>query len=571
MHTLLPYLKPFKKQCIIGPFAKLSEAILEVILPTIMAFVIDEGVMKHDFQLVLAYGGLMIFMVFIGFGFSITCQYNAAKASQGFGTNLRNALFEHITTFSYQDIDHFSTSALTNRLTNDVNQLQIGVAMLIRLVVRSPFIVIGALMMAFFLDYECALILLGSVPFIIIVLFLFIKYSSPIYIWYQKKLDAFANLLDDNFAGIRVIRAFVSQRLEKRRVDDAAFDLQQQMMKVSKLSALLNPVNALIVNGAILVLLYISPLRLESGSLAPGVIIAMINYASQILVALIAVSNMIVIFTKANASIPRIVEVLEYNPTFQEGNKSTPKYTKETLNFSHVSFSYGQGEEALSDISFIMHEGERIGIIGGTGCGKSTLAYLMCHLYEPTKGSISLYEQPINEYTNAALLENITMVPQTNELFSGTIKENLCHGSHTCQEDINKALRDAQAMEFIEQLPKGLDTLLERSASNLSGGQKQRLCIARALLYQPKTLILDDSCSALDFKTDALLREALRTRASLSNQIIISQRVATLLNCDRILVLHDGRMVGFDTHNALYETCSIYQEICNSQNIGRLS
>lgn len=320
MRNLLTYLKPYKKQCVIGPACKFMEAIFELLLPVVMAYIIDKGITNNDIQLVFTLGALMILMIIIGFGFSITCQYNAALASQGFGTNLRNAVFRHISHFSYEDIDYFTTSSLTNRLTNDINQLQLAVAMMIRLVIRSPFIIIGSLVITMFLDFQLSLILIASIPITVLVLYLFIRFSTPLYKKYQKKLDRFASILDDNLAGVRVIRAFVSQRRETKRFDETAEDLQKQMMKVSRLSALLNPMTSLIVNGAIIILLWRGSIQIHIGRIQPGIIIAFINYATSILIALVAISNLIVIFTKAAASAQRVNEVLAHTPSLKEGN-----------------------------------------------------------------------------------------------------------------------------------------------------------------------------------------------------------------------------------------------------------
>lgn len=568
MRKLVHYLKPYRKQCTIGPFCKLMEAILELLLPSVMAIVIDQGVAHNDLPFVFMLGGLMILMVFAGFGFSITCQYNAALASQGFGTNLRNIVFHHISQFSYEDIDYFSTSSLTNRLSNDINQLQVAVAMLIRLVIRSPFIVIGSLIITMFLDMRLALILLASVPVNALILYVYIRCSAPLYRYYQKKLDRFATILDDNFAGIRVIRAFVSQHKERVRFHEAADDLQKQMMKVSRLSSLLNPFTSLIVNGAIVVILYTGGWQIEIGGIQAGVIIAFINYATQILLALVATSNLIVIFTKASASAQRINEVLDHEPSMRQGRQAITPCGDMAVSFEQVSFSYGEGDAALSDISFMVKTNETIGVIGGTGSGKSTLAHLLCRFYDPDEGTIRLFHHPIEEYDAQSLAKAVCIVPQTNEVFHMSIRDNLTLGlADVAESDIRMALEDAQAMEFIQELPKGLDTMLERGGTNLSGGQKQRLCIARALLRKSAILILDDSCSALDFRTDAALRKALYARKQ--TKFIISQRVGTLMNCDRILVLNDGRIAGFDTHKQLYEHCAVYRELCESQAIGR--
>ena len=570
MKELIKYLKPYRKQCMIGPFCKLMEAILELLLPTLMAYMINDGIMNQDKQLVYQYSFIMILMVVIGFGFSITCQYQAAKASQGFGTDLRNALFSHITAFSYQDLDYFGTPTLVNRLSNDVNQLQVAVAMLIRLVVRSPFICIGAIIMAMFLDMRLAWILIASVPFIVLFLYIFIRFTTPMYQRYQKLLDKFSTILDDNFAGIRVIRTFVSKKREQKRFQENVDELQVQMMKVARLSALLNPSTALVVNGAIVILLYQGILKIQIGSLQPGTIVAFINYASSILLALIAISNLIVIFTKAFASGKRVSEVLRYTPSLVSGNTPIQVNDEPIVCFEHVSFSYGTADAILHDLSFSIRKGESIGIIGGTGAGKSTLIALLCHFYAPTKGKIFLYGQDITTLLSSDLLSHIVLVPQVNELFSGSIEENICFGlSNVSKEDMEQALSISQAKEFVDALDKGIHTKIERGGANLSGGQKQRLCIARAILRKPDLLILDDASSALDFKSDAALRRALKQMDAQMSKIIISQRVGTLATCDRILVLDHGEMAGFATHTVLYDTCEIYRSICESQHVER--
>lgn len=570
MRNLLTYLKPYKKQCVIGPACKFMEAILELLLPAVMAYIIDKGITNNDIQLVFTLGALMILMVIIGFGFSITCQYNAALASQGFGTNLRNAVFRHISHFSYEDIDYFTTSSLTNRLTNDINQLQLAVAMMIRLVIRSPFIVIGSLVITMFLDLQLSLILIASIPITVLVLYLFIRFSTPLYKHYQKKLDRFASILDDNLAGVRVIRAFVSQRRETKRFDETAEDLQKQMMKVSRLSALLNPMTSLIVNGAIVILLWRGSIQIHIGRIQPGIIIAFINYATSILIALVAISNLIVIFTKAAASAQRVNEVLAHTPSLKEGDHTFSSDNDVAISFDNVSFCYGEGEPAIRNITFTIHKNETIGIIGGTGSGKSTLINLMCRFYDASSGIVNIFAHNVQDYNTNNLHQKITLVPQANELFSSTIRDNLVFGLNNIQDgDIWLALDDAQASDFVKELPKGLDTFIERGGTNISGGQRQRLCIARALLRKTNILVLDDAFSALDFKTDAMLRNALKLRGDNKTFIIVSQRVGTLLACDRILVIEDGSLAGFDSHEQLYEQCSVYHEICETQNIGR--
>lgn len=566
MKSLLPYLKPYKKQCIIGPLCKWIEAILELILPTILAFMINNGVLLHDRSIVITYGGIMVCMVFIGFGFSLVCQYNAAIASQGFGTSMRNLLFERMMKFSYEDLDEFQASTLINRINSDVTQLQVAVAMLIRLVIRSPFIVIGAIIMAMILDLQLSLILLGIVPLIALVLYLFIKTTTPLYTTYQKKLDTFLKVLEQNLSGVRVIRAFLSQKREARRLHKASSSLQTQMMQVSKVSALLNPITALIVNGAIVILLWNGIITLPT-SIPAGTLVAFINYATQILLALVAVSNLIVIFTKAAASAARVNEILAITPSMKEGTETTKLDDEIAIQFDDVTFCYPKEKRpSLQHLTITIHRGETIGIVGGTGSGKTTLAALLMHFYDCER--ISLFGRSIADYTKATRAALTTLIPQKCELFSGTLKENLRYGNQNADDAACwKALRIAQADEFVKQ-KGGLEMRIEASGKNLSGGQRQRICIARGLLRQSEILIFDDSFSALDFQTDASLRKELAGLPSITT-LIISSRISTLVNCDRILVLDNGKVHGFAPHTTLLNTCQIYQEICTSQNITR--
>lgn len=562
MKSLLPYLKPFKKQCIIGPLCKWLEALLELILPTIMAFMINNGVMVHDQQVVLTYGILMICMVLIGFGFSLICQYNAAVASQGFGTAMRNLLFERIMTFSYEELDTFGEATLINRIGNDVNQLQVAVAMLIRLVIRSPFIVIGAILMAMMMDFQLSLILLAIVPLIALILYTFIKCTTPLYSIYQKKLDTFLNVLEQNLSGVRVIRAFISQQKETKRLDDASRALQKQMMQVSRISALLNPVTALVVNGAIVALLWNGIITLPT-SIPAGTLVAFINYATQILLALVAVSNLIVIFTKAAASAKRVNELLEITPSMSEGHETMIKEHENAITFTNVTFTYPKGKRpSLQQLTFMIKQGETIGIIGGTGSGKSTLAALLMRFYDCEH--IQLFGSDLKSYTKEARASLITLIPQKTELFSGTLRDNLRFGNQAASDEACwKALRIAQAEDFVKE-KEGLDLRIEAGGKNLSGGQKQRICIARGLLRNSKIIIFDDSFSALDYQTDATLRSELSKMKDIT-KLIISQRVSTLLQCDRILVLDHGEIKGFASHETLYNTCELYREICQSQ------
>lgn len=566
MKSLLPYLKPFKKQCILGPLCKWIEAILELILPTIMAFMIDQGVMKSDMHIVFVYGSLMVLMVFIGFGFSVVCQYQAAVASQGFGTNMRNLLLDKILSLSYEDLDRMGEATLINRISNDVNQLQVAVAMLIRLVIRAPFIVLGAVLMAMLLDFKLSLILIATIPLIALTLYGYLHWTTPMYDAYQRKLDDFLHLLDQNFAGVRVVRAFLSQQKESSRLLEISQSLKIRMMKIARLSSLLQPLHALIVNGAIVVLLWNGWIALPEG-IPAGTMVAFINYATQILLALVAVSNLIVIFTKASASAKRVNEVLSCESKQTCGNVSEIQHGAAALVFSHVSFTYpGSKRPSLSDLSFAVQMGETVGVIGGTGSGKSTLAAILMRSY-PCQG-ITLFGHPLASYEPSTFASLITLIPQKCELFSGTLKDNLHLGDALASDDLCwEALKKAQAEDFVME-KHGLDMRVEAQGKNLSGGQKQRICIARGLLRKSKIIVFDDSFSALDFQTDAQIRNALQKESNCT-KIIISQRVATLLSCDRILVLDNGKAVGFAAHDELFDSCKHYREICASQAIGK--
>lgn len=567
MKKLLPYLKPFKKQCIIGPLCKWIEALLELILPTIMAFMIDQGVMKQDRSIVFTYGLLMVFMVFIGFCFSLICQYQASIASQGFGTDMRNRLYERIMEFSFEDLDRFPPATLLTRIGNDVNQVQLGVAMLIRLAIRAPFIVIGAVLMAMILNFKLSLILLASIPLIVLTLYGYSKCTTPLYHIYQDKFDHFLNILEQNLNGVRVIRAFLSQPTESKRLADASWDLQEQMIRIARISALLNPITALIINGAIILLLANGILTLPDG-IPAGTLIAFINYATQILLALVATSNLIVIFSKASASSQRILELLAIEPTVTSGQAREKRDPQTALSCEHMEFTYPHGAHpSLIDVSFTVHRNETIGVIGGTGSGKSTLAAVMMNFYPCT--AMKLFGRSVTEYDPAALAKLITLIPQKNELFSGTLKENLLYGNPTATDtEMWEALRQAQIESFIAASGAGLTMRIEAGGKNLSGGQRQRICIARGLLRHSDITIFDDSFSALDFETDAKLRQALAQQQNMT-KIIISQRVATIKTADRILVLDQGRIVGEGTHQELYDTCDVYREICCSQNIAK--
>jgi ATP-binding cassette subfamily B multidrug efflux pump len=570
LFKLIHFLKPYKKECIVGPLFKLLEAILELLLPTIMALVINNGVITKDTSYVLKMGSLMLCMSVLGFISSLVCQYFAARASQGFGTNLRNALFQHISSLSYRELDSLGTPSLINRITNDVNQLQLAVAMLIRLVVRAPFICIGAIIMAMLLNFKLSLILIATTPFFAIILYLFITKTSPIYRLYQQKLDKLSTIVRENLSGVRVIRAFAKIPVEEARFKESNEDLTHTAIHVGRISALLNPLTSLVMNLAIIVLLWVGGYQINYGSLSAGTIIAFVNYITQILLALIVVSNLIIIFTKASASASRINELLHTDTSIKDISKGSLLISNENtpaMEFKDVSFSYSStGDMALENISITIEKGETIGIIGGTGSGKSTFINLIPRLYDVDTGEILINNVNIKEYPLVELRNIIGIVPQKSELFSGTIIENLRLGNEAAsEEEVIKASKIAQAHEFIITLPDGYNTKVSRGGANFSGGQKQRLTIARALIKKPSILILDDSSSALDFATDAALRNALKENLGDMTVLIVSQRVSTIKDSNKIIVFDDGYIARVGTHSHLMTNCEIYKEICLSQ------
>jgi ATP-binding cassette subfamily B protein len=567
---LVSFLKPYKKECILGPIFKLLEAVLELLLPTFMALVINQGVNRHDSAYVLKMGGLMFLMSILGFGSSMICQFYAARASQGFGTTLRNAMFQHISSLSYAEIDRFGTATLTTRLTNDVNQLQLAVAMLIRLVIRAPFICIGAILMAMILDFRLSLILLAATPIFAILLYLIISKTSPLYQKYQQKIDALTLVLRENLSGVRIIRTFAKKGLEQRRFDASNDDLTSTAIQAGKISALLNPLTSFVMNAAILAILWTGAIHINAGRLSQGEIIAFVNYITQILLALIVVSNLVILFTKAYASACRVQEVLAVKTSISENDASTPHRPEENaplIQFRNVSFGYhATADQALSQVSVDIQRGETVGIIGSTGSGKSTFVNLISRFYDVSTGQILIDGIDVKEYPLHKLREKVGVVPQKAVLFSGTIAENIRWGKQDASdEEVIAAAKVAQAHEFISKLPDGYQTRVSRGGQNFSGGQKQRLTIARAVVAHPQILILDDSASALDFVTDAALRQAIRQSSRDATVLLVSQRVSTIRQTDRLIVFEDGCIAGTGAHDELIQTCDVYREIYFSQ------
>ncbi|AJS57271.1 ABC transporter ATP-binding protein [Paenibacillus sp. IHBB 10380] len=572
MFKMAVFLKPYKKEVIIGPFFKLLEAIFELLLPTIVALIINNGIGMRDTSYVFKMGGLMLFLSILGFGCSMICQYYAARASQGFGTTLRNKIFSHVSSLSYAEMDKYGTPSLINRITNDVNHLQVAVAMLIRLVIRAPFICIGAIIMSMILDFQLSLILLAATPIFGIILYFIITRTSPLYRSYQKKLDKMALLLSENFSGVRVIRAFAKRRQEKQRFNESSEDLTGMAIHVGRISALLNPMTTLVVNAAIIAILWVGGIHINDGRLSQGEIIAFINYITQILLALIVVSNLVIVFTKASSSAARINEVLATTTSISDtGNAVIPMIetlgSVPAIQFNNVSFGYNvTGEVALADISVEIYRGETVGVIGSTGSGKSTFVNLIPRFYDATEGHILIAGVNVRDYSLSQLRKKIGIVPQRALLFTGTIADNIRWGNeYATDEDILQAATIAQADEFITKLPEGIHTLVSRGGRNLSGGQKQRLTIARAVAAKSEILILDDSSSALDFATDAALRRALKENRGEMTVIMVSQRVSTVQQADKIIVFEEGRIAGIGTHDELMESSEVYKEVYLSQ------
>lgn len=571
MIKLRRYLAYYKKECIIGPLCKLFEAILELLVPLVMAGIIDNGVRNGDTAYIWRMGGLLVILATVGLCSALVCQYLASKASQGVGTRLRRDLFLHINRLSHAELDKLGTPSLITRITYDTNQVQQSVAMAIRLLTRAPFIVIGSMVMAMTINLEMSIIFFIAAILIAVTLYLIMTKSIPIFEKMQKKLDKISLICRENLSGNRVIRAFSKQKNEKKRIDDSTEDLAKTSIRVSILSALLSPVTYIITNAAIILIIWFGAQNVNAGSgMLSGDIIALVNYMTQILLAMIVVANLVVLLTKASASAARLNEVFETQPSVCESttenieiseSESTPK-----IEFDNVNFTYGTGDDELEDISFKIKRGQTVGLIGGTGCGKSTLVNLIPRFYDATQGTVSVDGRNVKDYPFLQLRSQIGIVPQQSILFKGTIRDNMkWQNENATDEDIIKALKIAQAYEFVSKLNKGLDSFVEQGGKNFSGGQRQRLCIARALTGSPKFLILDDSFSALDFATDAALRKALRENTKDMTVIIVTQRCSTIKNADLILVLDDGRIVGKGQHDELFESCETYREICLSQ------
>ncbi|MGX6962327.1 ABC transporter ATP-binding protein [Vagococcus xieshaowenii] len=571
MRTLLPFVKQYKKELILGPFFKLLEAVSELLLPLFMAKLIDQGIRSNNLTEVYHYAFIMLIMTLAGLACVMICQYYASVASQGFGTELREALYKKINQFSYKQLDDYGADTLVTRMTNDINQLQNALAMLIRLVIRAPFLSIGSVIMAFYIHPKTALIFLVTLPIFFLLLLVLMKKTIPLYKKAQAKTDELNRTLQENLMGIRVIRAFAQQSNQTKRVATNSDELAATSLSAIKISTLLNPLTTFIMNIAILLLLYFSGKEVNIGNLQQGEVVALVNYLMQMLLALIVVSNLVVIFTKAATSANRVTDILDL-PIEEELGKRTHETIIDThqpvvLSVDQLSFQYpNQNGWTLTDITFKANVNQTLGIIGATGSGKSSLVQLLPRFYEWQKGHIHLFNQDITSLNLDTLRHPIRLVPQKSSLLSGTIRSNLLFGKNDATEqDMWEALNIAQAKEFVEQLPEQLDAPVSEKGDNFSGGQKQRLAIARGLIAKPALLILDDSLSALDYKTDLQLRQALKQQLPNTTLIIISQRVHSIKQADHILVMDNGQIVGQGNHQTLLNDCATYQAIVASQ------
>ena len=578
MKKLLVYLKDYKKESVLGPLFKLLEATFELIVPLVMAAIIDTGVATGDKSYIMKMCMVLVLLAVIGLTCSVTAQYFAAKAAVGFATKLRHALFADIESLSFTEMDTVGTATLITRMTSDVNQVQNGVNLVLRLFLRSPFIVFGAMVMAFTIDVKAALVFVVTIPLLSIIVFGIMLISIPLYKKVQSALDKVLGITRENLTGSRVIRAFNKEDDEKVHFNENNDLLTRAQIYVGKISALMNPLTYVIINGAIVVLVWTGAVRVDNGYITQGEVVALINYMSQILVELVKLANLIININKSIACGNRIQSIFEMQPSITDGSgQKVDKVRTDTadrseeaeyaVEFSHVGLTYaGAGDESLTDIDFKVKKGETIGIIGGTGSGKSSVVNLIPRFYDVTSGFIKVDGKDVKDYPLEELRGKIGTVLQKAVLFHGTIRENLKWGNpDATEEDLNRAITVAQAKEFVDNKEGRLDFEIEQGGKNLSGGQRQRLTIARAVVKKPEILILDDSASALDFATDAALRKAIREMEGETTVFIVSQRAASIQHADRIVVLDDGKIVGLGTSEELLESCEVYQEIYNSQ------
>lgn len=569
MKKLLVYLRDYKKECIFAPLFKLLEASFELIVPLVMAAIIDHGIAVSDRPYIFKMGGVLVLLALIGLTCSITAQYFAAKAAVGFATKLRHSLFSHIGTLSFSEMDTIGSSTLITRITSDINQVQSGVNMVLRLFLRSPFIVFGAMIMAFTVNVKAALVFVVAIPLLSVVVFSVMLASIPLFKKVQSGLDRVLGHTRENLEGARVIRAFNKEADEAKEFNASNDFLTNMQMVVGRISTLMNPLTYIIINCAILAVIWIGGKEVFGGIITQGEVVALVNYMSQILVELVKLANLIILINKAIACGNRIEEVLETKSTIENNPNADTKRAvgDDAVTFSHVSMSYAStSEEALTDIDFTAKRGETIGIIGGTGSGKSSVVNLIPRFYDVSKGSVSIDGKDVRDYDLTELRDKIGVVMQKAVLFQGTIAENLRWGKpDATDEELWKAIEVAQATDVVEGKEGKLDYMIEQGGRNLSGGQKQRLTIARAVVKNPDILILDDSASALDFATDARLRAALRNIKGNKTIFIVSQRTSSIQFADKIIVMDDGQVAGIGTHEQLLENCEIYREIYESQ------
>lgn len=577
MKTLLAYLKGYKKESILAPLFKMLEASFELFVPLVMAAIIDVGIANQDKPYIVKMCFVLIALGIIGLVCSITAQYFAAKAATGVGTGIRHGLFEHIQKFTFTEMDQLGTSTLITRMTSDINQIQSGVNLVLRLFLRSPFIVFGAMIMAFTVDVKAALVFVVTIPLLSLIVFGIMLVTMPMYKKVQADLDQVLLATRENLTGARVIRAFNKEEDETKRFENANQILTDAQKYVGRISGMMNPLTYIIVNGAIIALIYVGAVRVDIGDLTQGQVVALINYMSQILVELVKLANLIISVTKAAACLNRVESVLAVKPDMNEGDVRWKSNSSEAdrdlknkipvVEFSHVSLTYkGTSDTSLSDINFCAEKGQTIGIIGGTGSGKSSLVNLIPRFYDATDGTVKINGRDIKEYQTENLREHIGVVLQKAVLFKGSIADNLRWGKEDATEqEMYEALDISQAREFVDTKQGGLEFQIEQGGRNLSGGQKQRMTIARALVRKPEILILDDSASALDFATDAALRKSIKEMKNQPTVFIVSQRAASIQYADQIIVLDDGVMAGIGTHEELLKDCPVYQEIYYSQ------
>ncbi len=568
MKKLWKYMRDYRREGILAPLFKLLEASLELLVPLVMAQIIDTGIANGDGGFILSRCGILAALAAVGLVCSITAQYFAAKASVGFAAKLRSTLFKHIQSLSYSKLDTQGTGTLIARITGDINQVQSGMNLALRLLLRSPFVVFGAMIMAFTIDVKAALVFMVTIPLLSIVVFGIMLWSIPMYKKVQARLDKVLGITRENLSGVRVIRAFCKEDEERREFGERNAALTKLQLIVGRVSAAMNPATYIMINLGIAVLIYVGALRVDSGILTQGQVVALYNYMSQILVELVKLASLIITITKALACAGRVSAALDVESDMH-GADTMPKEidTDEEVRFENVEFGYATGgEPALSGISFSVKKGETMGIIGGTGSGKSSLVSLIPRFYDATGGHVYIKGNDVKDYPLGALREMVGMVPQKAVLFKGTIRENLRWGNADATgEEMERALSDAQALEIVKAKPEGLDSPVAQNGKNLSGGQRQRLTIARALIKKPEILILDDSASALDYATDLALRRSLAALSYKPTVFIVSQRASSILHADKIAVLDEGKMVGLGTHDELMQTCPVYREIYYSQ------